>query len=76
MCDIRSGVANISVHLAHDTDMLVAVEKRVLVFALHTRATDAAVGCLVCLETGIGQDDNQPLTVLVTGGNGHMLFGD
>lgn len=47
--------------------MLVAVEKRVLLFAL---------GGSVRLEAGVGQDDNKPFGVLVGGRNRHMLLGD
>lgn len=74
MGDVRTGVADISVHLPHDADMLVAVEQRILLIAAGTAATavDGAIG----LQTGIGQDDNQTLGVLVVGGNGNMLLGD
>lgn len=76
MCNIRPSIANVSVHLPHYTNVLVAVEQRVLVFALHARATYAAVGCLVGLEAGIGQDDDQPLAILVVGSDGHVLLGN
>lgn len=72
--DIRSGVADVSVHLPHDADVLVAVEQGVLLVAAGIAATavDGAVG----LQTGIGEDDDQTLGVLVIGGDGDMLLGD
>lgn len=33
-----------------------------------------AVGGLVCLETGIGEDDDEAFAVLVGGGDGYMLL--
>jgi hypothetical protein len=74
MSDIGSRIADIAVHLAHDTDVLVAVEERVLLVALARSA--ASVGALVCLETGIGEDDNEALAVFIGGGNGDMLLSD
>jgi len=55
MGDIGSGVTDIAIHLAHDTDVLVAVKQRVLVLPLHPHAASAAttIGSLVCLEAGI-----------------------
>jgi hypothetical protein len=34
------------------------------------------VSSLVCLETRVGKDDNEPLGVLVRDRNGSVLFGD
>lgn len=61
MGDVRPRLADVPVHLAHDTDVLVTVEKRVLFFALDTHVTSAGVGGLVCLKTRVRQDDNQAL---------------
>jgi len=80
MCDIWSGITDVSVHLPHDADMLVAVEESVL-FVLcragagrRSRWTTAAH--LVRLEAGVGKHHDQALGVLVCGGNGYMLGGD
>lgn len=59
--DVWSRIANVASHLAHDTDVFVAVEQRVLVIAARARTR----GCTVRLETGIREHDNQPLGVLV-----------
>lgn len=71
--DIRTRIRDVAVHLAHDSNVLVAVEQRVFVI-LH--AVAAAVCGFVCLETGVGEDDNQALGVLVVGSDGNMLLGD
>jgi len=71
--DVRARVGNVAIHLAHDADVLVAVEQRVLV-VLHAIA--AAVRGLVGLETGIGEDDDQALGILVVGCDGYVLLGD
>lgn len=52
MCNIWSGITDITVHLAHDTDMFIAVEQRVLLLAL-TAWSIAAKGGFVGLQTGI-----------------------
>ncbi len=75
MCDVGPGIANVPVHLAHDANVLIAVEKRVLFLPLHAHAAGAAVRGLVGFEAGIGEDDNQPLRVLVGGRDGRVLFG-
>lgn len=72
MCNIRTSITNVPVHLAHDTNVFVAVEQRVFV-VLHAR-TAAAVRGLVGLEAGIGEDDNEPLRVLVIQRDGRVLF--
>lgn len=75
MCDIWSGIADIAIHLAHDPNVLVTVQQRVFLLTLATWST-ATVAGLVCLETGIREDDDQSLCVLIGGGDGNMLFGD
>jgi len=74
MCDIGSGITDIAVHLAHDADVFVAVEEGVFLIALARSTT--AMGGLVRLETGIGEDDDEALAVLVGGGDGDVLFGN
>lgn len=77
MGDVRSSITDVTVHLAHDTDVLVAVEERVLLLAVGTEAAGAtAVRGLVRLEAGIGEDDNESLGVLVRMRNGDVLFGN
>lgn len=59
MCNVRSCVADISVHLAHDADVFVAVEQGVLGVLFAVWAVPAAgVRCLVGLQARIGQDDD------------------
>lgn len=62
MRDIRTGIADIAVHLAHDANVFIAVEKRILVI-FH--AITAAVGRLVGLKAGVGQHDDKSLSVLI-----------
>lgn len=74
MGNIGAGVANIPVHLAHDANVLVAVEKRVLVLSLDSGAADAAMRRLVGFEAGIRKDDDESLGVLVGRRNRHVLL--
>lgn len=74
MGDVGSGVTNVAAHLAHDSDVFIAVEERIFLF--FAAWLSAAVGCSVGLETGIGQDDNQSSGVLVARGDGHVLLGN
>lgn len=73
MGDVGTSITNVPIHLAHDTDVLIAVEQRVLVL---TVAAGASVRSLVRLKTGIGQDDDQTLRVLVCGRDGSALLGN
>lgn len=75
MGNIGAGVANIPVHLAHDANVLVAVEKRVLVLSLDSSAADAAMRRLVGFEAGIRKNDDESLGVLVGRRNRHVLLG-
>lgn len=50
--DVRSRVADVAVHLAHDTNMFVRVEQGVFLLALCAWSV-SAIDCLVCLETGV-----------------------
>jgi len=74
MGNIRPSIADVAVHLAHDTDVFVAIKERVLLFP--DAIAVGPVRCLVSLETGIGKNDNEPLGVLVIGGNRDVLLGD
>lgn len=71
MGDVRASVTDVAVHLPHDADVLVTVEQRVLLIL----AVAPAMGGLVCLETGIGEHDDETLGVLVTAGDGDALLG-
>lgn len=73
--NIRSSITDIAVHLAHDTNVFIGVEQGVFLLSLGTRSVSTIDG-LVSLETGIGQDDNQALGVLVGRGNWSMLLCD
>jgi hypothetical protein len=75
VCDVWPGFADVAPHLAHDADVIVAVEEVVLVFAL-ARAATGAVRRLVGLEGCVTQDDDHPLRVLVVARNGGMLLRD
>lgn len=58
MGDVWPSITDVSIHLSQDPNVLVAVEERVLVLSVHSRATGPAMRGLVCLETGIGEYDN------------------
>jgi 16S rRNA A1518/A1519 N6-dimethyltransferase RsmA/KsgA/DIM1 with predicted DNA glycosylase/AP lyase activity len=51
--DVGSGIANISVHLAHDADVLVAVEQGVLLVSDRAHSA-SSVRSLVGFEAGVG----------------------
>lgn len=71
--DIGASFADITIHLAHDADVLIAVQQRELLVLGAAAATgDGLVG----FQTGIGEHHNQALGVLVMGRNSHMLLGD
>lgn len=53
MRNVRPCIANVAVHLAHNTYMLVAVEKRVLFLPVEPSPVDTALDSLVCLKAGI-----------------------
>lgn len=76
MGNVGPSLADVPIHLAHDANVLVAVEKRVLVFALDTHVARSAVRGLVGLETGMRQHDDQALGGFISRGDGHMLLGD
>lgn len=80
--DVRPGLADVAVHLAHDADVLVGVQQRVLLLAAvrgtsgSSAAAAAAVRGAVGLEAGVGEDDDEALAVLVLGGDGDVLLCD
>lgn len=74
VCDIWSGIAYIAVHLAHHTNVLVAVEEGVFLVALPW-STPTMTG-FIGLKTGIGENDDEALGVLVGFGDWYMLLSD
>ena len=71
--DVGSSITDITVHLAHDTNVLVAVEQRVLLVSDGAHPA-CGVRSLVRLEAGIGEDYDEPLRVLVVRSNGNVLL--
>lgn len=69
---IGACLADVSVHLSHDANVFIAVQKRVLLVSHHAIAS--TVRSLVGLEAGIGQDDDQALSIFVSRRNGNMLL--
>lgn len=41
--NVRTGVADIAVHFPHNTNMLIAIQERILLLAMYARSTTAAV---------------------------------
>ncbi len=64
MSNVRSGIADVAIHLAHDSDVLIAIEQRILLLALRTWSVTTEAS-FVGLETRIGEDDDQSSGVLV-----------
>jgi hypothetical protein len=73
--DIGAGLADVAAHLAHDADVVVAVEQVELVLAAGAAAADAVRG-LVRLEGGAAQHDDHALRVFVAARDGLVLLGD
>jgi hypothetical protein len=61
VCNIGTSITDVAIHLAQYTDVFVAVEEGVFVFAMHSGAACAPMGGFVRLEARIGQDDDQSL---------------
>jgi hypothetical protein len=74
VCDIWPCITNIAVRLSHDTNMFVGIEESVFLVATASRLSRAH--SLEGLETGIGENHDEPLGVLVGRGDGHMLLGN
>jgi hypothetical protein len=74
VCDVRARVADVPVHLAHDADMLVAVEKRILLLSGKAVAAIAAYS-FVCLKTRVAKHDNETFRAMVTLRDRQTLFG-
>ena len=75
MGDIRPGITDIPIHFSHDADMLVRVEEGELLIAAGGSGT-ATVSSAVGLQTGIGENDDETLGVLVVSRDGHVLLCD
>ncbi len=79
MRDIRSGVADVAVHLPHDANVLVAVQQCVFLFlddarSARSRGSRRAVrACFECLQAGVAQHDNQTARVFVLCRDGNVL---
>lgn len=72
MRDVGSRITNVAVHLAHNTDVLIAVQEGVFLIALAGSAV--AVRGFVGLETRVGEHDDEAFAVLVRRGNRSMLL--
>ena len=71
--NIRPSFANVSAHLSHDSNMLVAVQQGVLV--VSSRSSGGTVGGdLERFKASIGKDDDEALRVLVCGGDDRGLL--
>lgn len=73
MGNVWARVTNVAAHFPHDTNVLIAVEKRVLVIFA---GAGAGVGSLVGLERGIGEDDDEALSIFVASRDWRGLLGN
>lgn len=73
--DVGTGLANVAAHLAHDANVVIAVEQVELVFATGATAAGAVRG-LVRLKRGAAQHNNKTLRVFVAAWNGLVLLGN
>lgn len=74
MSDVWACIADITIHFAHDTDVFITVEERVLVL-LHAIASNI-MRSLVRLKARIRQNNDQSLRVLVITRDWNVLLGD
>lgn len=74
--DVWSGIANVAVHLAHDANVLVAIEQRIFVVPARAQAPAPAVRRLVRLEAGIGEHDDEAFGIFVVRGDCDVLLRD
>jgi hypothetical protein len=72
MRDIGAGVTDVSIHLPHHSNMLVAIQERVFFISCSTASTSMSGS--VRLEAGVRQYDDQPLRVLVICWDRNMLL--
>lgn len=70
---IRSGIADVTIHLAHDANMLIRIQQAIFLLALAAWPVAAEAG-LVSLETCIREDDDQSLRVFIGGWDRSMLL--
>jgi len=57
--NIGPSITDIAVHFSHHSNVLVAIEKGILlVSAGHPRSPRSTVRCFVSLETSIGENDD------------------
>lgn len=75
MSYVRAGIADVPIHFSQHAYVLVAVEKGVLVFAVHACAADPTMRGFVGLEAGIGENDDQSLRIFVGRRDWHILLG-
>ena len=74
MCDVWPRVTDVSVHLAHDPNMFVAVQEGVL-FVSHI-AHAAAIRCSICFQARVGEYHYKSLSVFIVRRYGDVLFGN
>ena len=74
VCNIGTSITDVAIHLTEDADVLIAVKQGILVLPVHAGATRTAMRGLVRLEARVGQNDNKSLRVLISRGDGGLLF--
>jgi hypothetical protein len=75
MCDIRPGIADVAVHLAHNSDVFVTVQQRKLFLSTgHPISARTSMTGFISLQAGIRKDDDQALCVFVVQWNWYMLL--
>lgn len=72
MCDIWPCIADISIHLPHYSNMLVAIEKGV--FLIFDTTISAAMRGFVSLKACVREYDYQSLSIFIIWGYGDMLL--
>lgn len=72
MGNVRSCFTDIPIHFSHDADMLITVQEGMLL--VPDIAGSPSVRGLVCLQAGIGQDNDEPLCIFVGRRNWGVLI--
>jgi len=70
--DIRTRLADVTIHLAHDPNVFIAVEERILLFTAAT----AAMRRTVRFQAGVRQYDDEAFGAPVVRGDRDVLFSD
>jgi hypothetical protein len=74
MSNVGTSLADVSAHLPHDANVLVAIQEGILFILGATTTPSPRVRGPIRLEACIGENNDESLSVFVGGGNGNVLL--